>query len=131
MPPRVQRILLRFAAALLLLGIFTLMTRGLGLGGDRSLISIDFGSDPEQFEGLAVVIDDQVAGTLQRSGRAARTGFQVPPGRHSVRVVHPDHASVPAVVAAGAGQGAVNLTADFGNIALPDGRNESAVVLTR
>ena len=131
MPLSALRIPLRLAAGLVLMGIMALMTNGTFLGGDRSVIQIEFGMYPEEFEGLEVVIDDRSAGKLQYFGRATRTGFEVEHGRHKVEVVHPEFESVPATVAAGPQNSTVLLLLDYGSINMPDGSYETAVVLTR
>ena len=86
---------MRFAAiagGILLLAGYTLC--GGSFGGDR-IVQIDFGMDPDYFEGMQVEIDGRIAGKLRVHGQVARTGFEVGKGTHRVRVIHPEIESEP------------------------------------
>lgn len=86
---------MRFAAiagGIIVLVAYAMM--GGSFGGDR-IVQIDFGMDPELFEGLEVEIDGKIVGKLQMHGQVARTGFEVGSGRHEVRVLHPELDSEP------------------------------------
>jgi len=84
------------ATGILLVGAYLLMGGSLGAS---PIVSIEFGTDPQQFEGLEVEIDGQVVGKLKMFGQATRSGFEVSKGIHSVRVLHPQLSCEPARVA--------------------------------
>ena len=60
-----------------------------GSAMEKPIIQIEFGMDPDRFEGAQVEIDGEIVGTLKRHGQATRSGFQVEKGTHSVRVIVP------------------------------------------
>ena len=63
-----------FAVALLMfLALWLFNTR-------ESNLIIQFGISPEDFVGVEVLVDGEVAGTLQRTGGATRTGFRIGKG---------------------------------------------------
>ena len=74
------------AAGILLVGFFIVSG---GSFGDENVIQLDFSLYPEDFEGSGVEIDGELVGTLERFGQAMRSGFEVSPGEHAVRIAHP------------------------------------------
>jgi len=74
------------AAGILLAGFFVVSG---GSFGDENVIQLDFSTYPDDFEGSGVEIDGKVVGKLKRYGRAMRSGFEVAPGEHVVRIAHP------------------------------------------
>ena len=75
----------------------------------KGAIQIDFGMDDENFVGLEVEIDGEVAGKLKYFGAMTRSGFEVDPGEHEVRVRHPEYRCEPVRVEVEAGEGALLL----------------------
>ena len=102
-------------AALVLAGILVLvgyLAAG-GSFGSKSTIMIEFGMYPEEFEGLEVEIDGEVAGTLQKFGQATRTGFAVKDGKHTIRILHPEFKSDTQTISTGTGASDVMLVLDI------------------
>jgi len=75
------------------------------------IVQIQFGAIPE-LEGATVVIDHQVAGTLQRRGNRTLTGFRVGEGDHVVQVGTERCPGEPAHVSTGFGSGNLMLLAE-------------------
>jgi len=73
------------AAWLVAVVLVILLWRGC-MGGPQYVIQVRFDMDPEFLIGAEVVIDGQVAGTLQRVGSRTITGFRVEEGDHTVEV---------------------------------------------
>jgi hypothetical protein len=124
-----QRIIQRRAAWLFGGVILVLLWFTLGKT-DRSVILIEFGKYPQEFEGLEVVIDDEVVGTLQRMGARTQTGFYVEEGDHEVWLKHPELPSAPTQVTSGFGGQRVMLMADFQQ-RYESGEDQTYVVLGR
>jgi hypothetical protein len=102
-----------------------------GLGRqDTSVIIIEFGVAPTEFEGLEVVIDDEVVGTLKKLGARTQTGFKVSDGDHVVCVRHPELPCEPARVTSGFGGQRVMLMADFAS-RYENGEDQTYIVLQR
>ena len=95
----------------------------------KSVIRLEFGMYPEEFEGLEVTIDGESVGHLQRFGAAFRTGFQVEDGQHIVEVISPDLPCEPLRVTSGRGGRHVLLVMDVASFATPEGKVESRIVL--
>lgn len=115
---------------LILSGVVVVLLWRILTGGEQSVIMIEFGMYPDEFEGLEVVIDGDVVGTLKRMGAATRTGFKVEDGDHMVALKHPSHPSEPVRVTSGFGGDRVMLMANFEQ-RHRDGKEETYVVLTR
>ena len=86
------------AAGVIVLVMYLFATGGSLVPGSKPGILIEFGSYPQQFEGLQVEIDGQVVGELKRYGQATRTGFEVSKGEHTVRVISPNFDCTPTKV---------------------------------
>lgn len=71
-------------AGVLVLGLYFAMG---GSFSNPAIVQIEFGIDPHGFEGLTVEIDGEAVGKLEQIGQATRSGFEVEPGEHEVRVV--------------------------------------------
>jgi hypothetical protein len=84
-----------------------------GSFGSKASIVIEFGMYPEEFIGREVEIDGEVVGSLAVIGNATRNAFEVKPGKHAVRVLHPDVACDPMFVDTGSGVHGVILVLDF------------------
>jgi hypothetical protein len=93
----------------------------------KGAIQIDFSMDDENFAGLEVEIDGEVAGELKYFGAMTRSGFEVEEGEHEVRVLHPEYRCEPARVEVAVGEG-VLLLLDYQIVAT--GYNTSETVLT-
>ncbi len=117
-------------AGLILSGVVVVLLWRILAGGEQSVIIIEFGMDPHEFEGLEVVIDGEVVGTLKRMGAATRTGFTVEDGDHMVALKHPRYLSEPVRVTSGFGGERVMLMANFEQ-RQRDGKEETYVVLAR
>jgi hypothetical protein len=106
----------RIRLALMGAGILTLcvyLAMGGRLGPPRhGAITIEYGMYPDEFQGLAVEIDGVVAGTLKPFGSATRTAFEVKPGEHAIRVLHPQLGSQTRTLKVDAGEGEL-LILDF------------------
>lgn len=98
-------------AGILLVGIYLLAGGPFDTGG-KSVILIEFGMYPEEFEGLEVLIDGEPAGTLKKLGAATRTGFKVRDGNHVVEVLHESIGCEPRRVTSGRGGRTVVLILD-------------------
>ena len=92
------------------------------LPGSEPRVLIEFGADPDQFAGLDVEIDGQVAGKLEQIGQATRTAFKVSPGAHTVRVLHPEFGCRPAEVTADTPGMSTMLLLDHDEMPGPDSR---------
>jgi hypothetical protein len=102
-----------------------------GLGKQNTaVIIIEFGVAPAEFEGLEVVIDDEVVGTLKKLGARTQTGFKVAEGDHVVCVRHPELPCEPARVTSGFGGQRVMLMADFAS-RYENGVDQTYIVLQR
>jgi len=120
---------IRIRAALMVGGVLALLLF-FALGGrlgPRPVLQIEFGMYPEVFSGMTVEIDGKPAGTLKSLGAANRTGFVVPEGRHTVRVVHPLYASVVREVDVKANGHPVLLILDLQATVDGRGRSETAI----
>jgi hypothetical protein len=75
---------------------------GRRVGGTSYIVQIDYNWARDFPEGSVVEIDGDSVGVLQRYGRSGYvTGFEVEPGDHTVRVVHPSCEGVPEDVSLG------------------------------
>ena len=92
-------------------------------------IVINFAMYPEEFEGLEVEIDGEVAGRLERFGAQTTTKFLVPRGDHLVRVLHPEMDCPPRKVTADNRAMAVHLMLDIMETVDEDGRYRSLLTL--
>lgn len=111
-----------FAVALLMfLTLWLFNTR-------ESNLIIQFGISPEDFDGVEVLVDGAVAGTLQRTGGATRTGFRIGKGEHVVLLNHPRYASEPARIAIDSVTPRVMLLVDFAQV-FRNGRTETVIVM--
>lgn len=111
----------------LLFGLYLVMGGPLGRR-HTSVIQIEFGLYPDELAGSEVEIDGQVAGELKGFGNAWRTGFEVPEGRHAVRIRHPGFESKPRVVEAGVSAGLTLLVVDLQDAVAPDGSTRTEIV---
>ena len=84
-----------------------------GSFGSRNTILIEFGMYPEDFAGMQVEIDGEIAGTLTQYGQATRNAFSVKDGTHRVALRDPRFASHVETVTLGEETGQVMLIADF------------------
>ena len=81
--------LLRWRAAITIVGAVFVLAYFWASGRSGYTVQIDYSWTGAMLEGAEVIIDGEVAGTLQRYGNATyATGFQVEAGTHMVRVVH-------------------------------------------
>ena len=96
--------------------------------GNHGTIQIEYGTYPDQFEGMQVAIDGQPAGVLKSYGAATRTAFAVEAGRHEIRVVSQDFASRARVVNIESGR-TVMLILDVGGSVSSDGATRPELVL--
>jgi hypothetical protein len=93
---------------------------------ETGAIQIDFSMDEKTFVGLEVEIDGEVVGELKHFGAMMRSGFEVEPGEHEVRVLHPEFRCEPARVEVEAGEG-VLLLLDYGSVASSYNRSETVL----
>jgi len=107
---------------------FYLLAGGRFGPGDHGTIQIEYGIDPDRFEGMQVAIDGRPAGELKSFGAATRTAFAVDEGRHEIRVVSEDFACRSRTVNIESGR-TVMLVLDFGGSASSDGSTLSELVL--
>ena len=98
--------------------------------GSKSVILIEYGMYPREFDGLEVLIDGEPAGRLQRFGSAFKTGFQVEDGDHIIELVHPEYRCEPARVTSGMGGRTVLLIPDFQQVSTASGESETVLILT-
>jgi len=125
-----MRIRLGLMVAGALLFGFYLLNGGSFVLGSKSVILIEFGMYPDEFEGLEVLIDGESAGTLRRFGNAFKTGFEVEDGDHVVEVKHPEIPCRPVKVTSGYGGHRVMLIMDLEVAMAAGGRSEPTIVLT-
>lgn len=98
--------LLRWRAAVMLIGGGLVFAWVVLSGRTRHTIQIDFGWHVEALTGALVQIDDSVVGTLEPYGRGNHvTGFRVEPGDHVVTVLHDECSSLPEEVSIGGDAG--------------------------
>ena len=77
---------LAWRAAWLVAVIIVILLARACMGGPQYVIQVQFGMDPEFLIGAEVIIDGEVAGTLERMGGRTVTGFRVEEGEHTVEV---------------------------------------------
>jgi hypothetical protein len=83
--------LLRWRAAVTIVGAVVVLGYLWASGRSGYTVPIDYSWTGGMLEGAEVIIDDEVAGTLQMYSNAVyATGFKVEAGRHTVCVVHQD-----------------------------------------
>jgi hypothetical protein len=111
-------------AGVVTLAIFFLM--GGSFTPSKGAIQIDFSLDEKLFAGLDVEIDGEVVGKLKPFGAMMRSGFEVEPGEHEVRVLHPEFRCEPARVEVEAGEG-VLLLLDYGSVTSSYNRSETVL----
>lgn len=117
----------RFRVAILAVGaLLAALWFGFG-GGESAVILIEFGISPQDLVGTEVVIDGEVAGTLERMGSRTQTGFRVKDGDHVVTLRHPELRTRQTRVTSGFGGERVLLVVDFGQ----DAAGEPVLVLNR
>ncbi len=116
-------------SGILVIGLFVAMGGSL-TPSNKSVVLVQFGMYPDEFEGLEVFIDDEPAGRLRRFGNAFKTGFEVEDGDHEIRVKHPELACQPGRFSSGPGGRTVMLILDFSSRRTPNGESESVVVFT-
>lgn len=68
----------------ILIVALALLAAGCSSMDDRPRFSIEFGADPELFEGAAVTVDGYIVGRLEKTGEATRISFPVDPGMHEI-----------------------------------------------
>ena len=93
---------LRWRAAISVVGVLFVIYWVVASGGTSYIVQIDYNWARDFLEGSVVEIDGHSVGVLQRYGRSGYvTGFEVEPGDHTVRVVHPNCEGVPEDVTLG------------------------------
>jgi hypothetical protein len=113
-------------AGLVTMAVFFMM--GGNLSPTRGAIQIDFSMDDENFAGLEVEIDGEVAGELKYFGAMTRSGFEVEEGEHEVRVLHPEYRCEPVLVDVEIGKG-VLLLLDYQVVYTGSNTNETVLTL--
>ena len=96
--------------------------------GNRGTLQIEYGIDPDLFEGMPVVIDGRPAGELKSIGAATRAAFAIEEGPHEVRVLSKDFPCRSRIVHIESGRN-VMLVLDFGGSVSSDGAPRSEIVL--
>ncbi|NJD20439.1 MAG: hypothetical protein FIA95_14305 [Gemmatimonadetes bacterium] len=92
---------IRWRIAWLVAGaVLVVLWRVAGGGSGGHVVQIQFGAVPE-LEGATVLIDQERAGTLRKSGSRTLTGFRVGEGEHLVQVGLDECPGEPARVSAG------------------------------
>ena len=99
-----------------------------GVFESKKAIIIDYSMYAEELVGAEVYIDDEFAGTLQRVGRASKTGFEVSEGAHIVRVEHSQLGCEPVRVKTQGSTGSVMLIADIADFRDEYGNLETRIV---
>ncbi len=102
-----------------------------GLSTAEARVAIEFGIEPELFEGLEVEIDGEIAGRLESTGRVTRRAFSLELGEHVIRIVHPEMRSEPRRVDLALRNQTLHLLADIEEHASAGGRSEMVLVLRR
>jgi hypothetical protein len=78
-----------------------------------NIIQIEFGVAPEVLVGAQVLIDGDVAGTLERRDARTLNGFEVEPGAHTVEIRVEGIASEPFTADPSSNGGSTRLMVDF------------------
>lgn len=102
--------LLRWRAAVLLVGAGLVFAWIVMSGRTAHTIQVDFSWHQQALEGATVTIDGVEVGRLEPYGRGNFiTGFRVEPGEHTVRVFHEDCEAVAETVRLGGQDGRLRL----------------------